>query len=133
MRIKTLIFSAFAILLATLGTVQAQNMKIGFTNVTYVVTLMPESKQVEADLKAYGQQLENQLRSKEQALQQKYKAYQQGGSTMSEAVRADMEREIRSMQEQLVQFQKDAEEELRAKEEKMLEPILEKVDNAIKP
>ena len=40
------------------------NLKIGYTNVDYVLNLLPEAKEIEAELTAYGKQLESQLQSK---------------------------------------------------------------------
>jgi outer membrane protein len=112
-------------------TANAQAPKIGYTSVEYIITQVPESKQIQADLEAYGKQLENQLQSKQKMLQEKYEAYQKGAATMADAIRADKEREIRDLQQQLVDFQKDAEESLLKKENQLLEPLLEKIEKAI--
>lgn len=129
MKLKNIAVIAFIALVSL--TANAQDLKIGYTSVEYIITQIPESKQIQADLEAYGKQLENQLQSKQKALQEKYEVYQKGAATMADAIRADKEREIRDLQQQLVDFQKDAEESLLKKENQLLEPLLEKIEKAI--
>ena len=52
------------------------NLKIGYTNVDYVLNLLPEAKEIEAELSAYGKQLESQLQSKMAEFQEKLNDYQ---------------------------------------------------------
>ena len=42
----------------------SQELKIGYTNVEYILSFLPETKQVQAEVQAYGTQLQNQLQSK---------------------------------------------------------------------
>ncbi len=46
-------------------------VKIGYTNVEYILSKLPEARQIEADLKAYEKLLEAQLESKYQEYQKK--------------------------------------------------------------
>ena len=41
----------------------SQELKIGYTNVEYILSFLPETKQVQAEVQAYGTQLQNQLQS----------------------------------------------------------------------
>jgi outer membrane protein len=87
-------------------------LKIGYTSVEYVLSQMPESKQIESDLKAFSTQLENQLKSKYQEYQTKAEAYQKGASTMTDVVRADKEKELTNMQQSIQEFQRSADQSL---------------------
>lgn len=118
--------------LVMVGSLQAQDLKIGYTNAEYVLSLLPEAKQVEADLKAYESQLQNQLQAKYQEFQTKAADYQQNAASMIEAVRADRERELQGLQEGIQKFQAEAETSLLQKRNQLLEPLVEKVGNAIK-
>lgn len=111
----------------------AQNkpLKIGYTNVDYVVSLMPESKAVESELKTYRDQLESQYNNKVKEFQEKYAAYEKGASTMADVVRADKEKELQNMQAQIEEFQKNAETSIQKKQAALLEPVLDKVQKAI--
>ena len=39
----------------------SQDIKIGYTNVEYILSFLPETKQVQSEVQAYGTQLQNQL------------------------------------------------------------------------
>ena len=64
-------------------------LKIGFTSVEYVLSQMPESKQIESDLKAYGSSAGSPVeKSKQAAFQTKLEAYQKGGAAMTPVVKS---------------------------------------------
>lgn len=127
---KTLMLAAGLMLaLATTAPLMAQ--KIGYTNVDYVLSQMPESKQIEADLKAYSTQLEAQLKSKTTEFQTKLDAYQKGGATMTDLVKADKEKELQTLQSSIQDFQKSADQSLQQKQQQLLKPALDKLQKAI--
>lgn len=128
MKLKFLI--GFFALMAV-GSLQAQEMKVGYTNAEYILSLLPEAKQIEADLKAYETQLQNQLQAKYQEFQTKAGDYQQNAASMIPEVRADKERELQGLQESIQKFQADAETSLLKKRNTLLQPAVEKVGNAI--
>src|ERR1700759_4668313 len=70
--------------------------KVGYTNLDYLISLMPEVKQVESELQAYEKQLSTQLESKYQEYQKKMEEYQKGASSglMSDLVKQDKEKEL---------------------------------------
>lgn len=113
------------------ATAQEKHIRIGYTNVEAIVSQMPESKQIENELKTYKSQLDNQLQAKIKDFQAKYEAYQRGASMMSDVIKADKERELQDMQGQMEEFQKNAEASMQRKQEQLLEPVLTKVQKAI--
>ncbi|WP_317173574.1 OmpH family outer membrane protein [Hymenobacter montanus] len=123
--------------LLTAGTLAATSahaqapLKIGYTDVQYVLAQMPESKQIESDLKAYNSQLESQLKSKTAELEAKYKAYQQGEATMTDLVKADKQKEMQGMQQSIQEFQRSAEQSLQQKQQTLLKPALDKLQKNI--
>jgi outer membrane protein len=106
-------------------------LKIGYTSVEYVLSQMPESKQIESDLKAYSTQLEAQLKSKYSDYQTKAEAYQKGASTMTEVVRADKEKELTGLQNSIQEFQRSADQSLQQKQQTLLKPALDKLQKTI--
>ncbi|WP_151086239.1 OmpH family outer membrane protein [Hymenobacter baengnokdamensis] len=106
-------------------------LKIGFTSVEYVLSQMPESKQIESDLKTYGTQLEAQLKSKQTAFQTKLDAYQKGGAAMTPVVKADTEKELQTMQQGLQEFQQTAQQSMQQKQQTLLRPVLDKIQKNI--
>ena len=58
-------------------TVNAQSqIKIGYTNAEYILSFLPEAKQIESELKDYQKQLSTQMDSKMQEFQTKAQAFQ---------------------------------------------------------
>ena len=127
---KTKLFITLLLVLGTMG-LKAQGVKIGYTNTQYILTLMPEAKQIQSELTAYETQLRNQIQAKIQTFQEKAEAYQRDLPTMTEILRADKERELQALQTQIEQFQRDAEQSLQDKQIELFKPALEKIQNTI--
>lgn len=133
MKKLTLTFAAALVAAASLlapRAAQAQQ-KIGFTSVEYVLSQMPESKQIESDLKAYSGQMEAQLKTKIQEYQTKLKAYQDGGTGMTSVVRADKEKELTTLQQSIQEFQQTAQQSVQQKQQTLLRPALDKIQKNI--
>ena len=128
MKIKLLIC---AFTMVTFGMTIAQELKIGYTNAEYLLGLLPEAKQIEAYLRAYETQLQNQLKAKYQDLQTKIGDYQANEASYNELIKADKQRELTNLQESLQQFQTDAEQSLVTKRNQLLQPAVEKIGTAI--
>ncbi|OFY64739.1 MAG: hypothetical protein A3H98_07450 [Bacteroidetes bacterium RIFCSPLOWO2_02_FULL_36_8] len=113
------------------GFSQSKTLKIGYTNVDYILSLMPESKKIESDIKVYKTQLENQAKEKLKEYQEKLEAYQKGAEMMTDVIKSSKERELMNLQQEIQMFQKDAEESLAKKQQESLEPLLDKIQKAI--
>lgn len=109
-------------------------LKIGYTNVDYIVSLMPEAKKVEEDLIKYKQELENAFKAKYEAYENALKAYSDGvkAGTVSGPGKLQKEKELLIMQEELGKLEKSSESQLAQKQQALLQPVLDKVDKAIK-
>lgn len=116
-------------------TVKAQQaqapLKIGFTNVDYILSQLPEAKQIESEYKAYEAQLQKQLQSKIQEFQQKVEKFQKEAATMAEAVRNDKQEELQNMQASIEKFQRDAEQSLQKKQLDLFQPAYDKIQKTI--
>ncbi len=129
MKIRSLIILG---LLAVGTTAMAQqNLKIGYTNVDYVLSLMPETKQVEAEYNAYQTQIENQLQSKITEFQTKGQEFQQNAATMTDLVRADKQAELQGLQTSIERFQREAQGSLSKKQADLFQPLFDKIGTAI--
>src|SRR5690554_6558437 len=103
MKAKTILS---AIALFCVGFVaQAQDIKIGYTNVEYIMSLMPEMEQIDADIKDYSNQLGAQLQTKSQDFQKQVQSYEQARQTMTEDARSKKEQELQSLQQEIQKFQ----------------------------
>lgn len=122
-----------SLLVGSLNLSLAQSdLKIGYTNVEYILSLMPEAKQIESEYKAFESQLQNQLQAKVQEFQTKGAEYQKNAATMTELIRADKEAELRGLQERIQKFEKEAQNSLSKKQSALFQPVLTKIQTAIK-
>jgi len=131
MRIKLILaLSAFLLICLSL---QAQNgaPKIGYANVEYVLSLLPEAKAIESEFKTYEQQLSNQLQSKIAEFQKKAEEFQREGANMTELVRADRQNELQSLQASIEKFQQEAQASLQNKQLELFQPAYKKITEAI--
>lgn len=125
-----LAIAALTFTTATASLAQAP-LKIGYTSVEYVLSQMPESKQIESQLKDYSTQLKNQLDTKYAEYQTKGEAFQKGAATMPDPVRADKQKELQNMQQSIQEFQQSAETSLQQKQQALLKPALDKLQQTI--
>ena len=106
-------------------------IKTAYANEAFIMSVLPETKQVESNLRAYEKQLKTRLESKMNEFQTKSQGFQQNYDQMSDLEKADTQEELSSLQESLIKFQRDAETSIQEKQEKLLLPVLEKIQNAI--
>jgi len=125
------------VLLVALGfglfTAEAQTapQKIGFADVDYIFTQLPESKAIDAELKSTQTQLKNQIDVKYADFQKKLADYQANLNTMLEAVRANTERELQQMQQNIEKLQADAQTTIQTKQTQLMDPVYKKVAKGI--
>lgn len=124
----------FVLAIGTIAT-QAQtastSSKIGFADVDYIFSQMPEAKQIETELKSTETQLRNQIDARVQEFQKKLADYQANLNTMLDAVRQNTERELTQLQENLQKLQQDAQTTIDNKRSQLMEPVFRKVGKAI--
>lgn len=112
-------------------TSQAQNLKIGYTSVEFIMDLMPEMEQIGADIQDYQTQLQTNIQTKAADFQKQVQAYQQAAATMTETARATKEQELTKIQQDLQKYEQDAQVSYQRKLQELLEPVQTKVINAI--
>lgn len=129
---KAKILSVVVVLMACAVHVSAQeSLKIGYTNADYVLSLLPEAKQIDAELKAYEKQLQNQIQAKYNNLQEKMSDYQANAASWDDLIRTDKEEEIQNLQQSIQKFSTDAETSMNNKRNQLLKPVYEKIGTAI--
>ena len=105
--------------------------KIGYADVDYIFSQMPESKQIDAELKSLQTQLKNQIDAKVAEFQKKYQDYTQNLNTMLDAVRANTERELQQLQQNIEKLQQDSQTTIQNKQNQLMDPVYKKVGKAI--
>ncbi|KPQ09323.1 MAG: beta barrel protein insertion system chaperone Skp [Algoriphagus marincola HL-49] len=129
MKVKV-ILSAVALICAGFAA-QAQELKIGYTNVEFIMDLMPEMEQIGADLQDYQTQLQTNIETKANDFQRQVQTYQQAAQTMTDDARAAKEAELTKLQQDLQKYEQDAQVSYQRKLQELLEPLQTKVINAI--
>ncbi len=113
-------------------TVQAQTLRIGYTNTDYILSKLPESKQIESELKTHRDQLGAQLKSKQAEFERKYQSFIDGQATMTDVLKNDVQTELQALQGSIQKFAQEAERSLQNKQIQLLAPVYEKIDGSIK-
>ncbi|PKV62548.1 OmpH family outer membrane protein [Pontibacter ramchanderi] len=131
-KIKFLVVAFFFISFASFAQTNEQATKIGYANVEEILSKMPERASMQKELEVYGQKLQEQFATKENEYNTKLQAYQKGASTMDKVVREDKERELVNLEQSIQKFQYDAQMSIREKEQSLIQPVLVKIENAIK-
>lgn len=129
MKVKV-ILAAVALLFVGFAA-QAQEVKIGYTSVEFIMDLMPEMEQIGADIQDYQTQLQTNIQTKMNDFQRQVAAYQQAVPTMTEEARGAKEQELGKLEQDLQKYQQDAQVSYQRKLGELLQPVQQKVINAI--
>ena len=130
MKRKILVMIAFVL---TVSVAKAQDTKIGYTFLEFIVYNMPEIEGIQSELETYQTQLTSQVEAKQKEFQTKYSQLQQMAQqpNANQVVLQEKENELISLQENLQKFQAQAQQAYGMKEAEKLNPVYEKVQNAI--
>ncbi len=120
-----------AALILSMSTATIAQQKIGYINSDELLMSMPEAKKADAEISAYAKTFQDQLTAMQKELETKYKAYEAGVKTMTEAMKDVKEKELQDLQNRMQSTQQSAEEKIASKRQEMLKPITEKADAAI--
>lgn len=110
---------------------QTASVKVGYADVDYIFSQLPEAKAIDAELKSTQTQLKNQIDTKYQEFQKKLADYQANLNTMLEAVRTNTERELQQMQQNIEKLQADAQTTIQTKQTQLMDPVYKKVGKGI--
>jgi outer membrane protein len=101
--------------------ISAQNLKFGHINSDELIQSMPEFDSASAKLEIMQVELNN-----------KSEAYTRDSKNLTEIVRQTKEQELMDMNNRIQQFQATAQQQLQEKQAELFQPIMAKVDKAIK-
>ncbi|NVK83337.1 MAG: OmpH family outer membrane protein [Cytophagia bacterium] len=112
---------------------KAQEFKIGYTYLEYIVLSMPEMEAINSELDTYMSQLEAQVQAKQKDIQTKYAALQQMAQqpNANQVVLKEKENEIRTLSDQLEKFSAQADQAFGMKQAEKYNPVYTKVQDAI--
>ena len=121
-------------LLAVVGlgfAVNAQS-KLGHVNSQEILVKMPEYKQAQTKAETFAKELEGSLQSMSGEYQKKLQELQANEATMTNTQRESAIQDIQQLEQRIQSFQVSAQERMQKQEAELLQPIVEKVRNAIK-
>ncbi|HEY9117046.1 MAG TPA: OmpH family outer membrane protein [Roseivirga sp.] len=130
MKRKLLVMAAFLLVVAA---TKAQDFKIGYTYLEFIVFNMPEMEGINSDLDTYQAQLGAQVEGKQKEIQTKYGQLQQMAQqpNANQLVLKERENELISLQDQLQKFTAQAEQAFAMKQAEKYNPVYAKVQEAI--
>lgn len=131
MRKTVLLIVLIAAAFASEAQTQSAATKIGYADVDYIFSQMPDAKRIDTELKSTQTQLKTQIENKAQEFQKKYADYQANSGTMLDAVRQNTERELQQLQQNLEKLQQDAQTTIQNKQTQLMEPVYKTVGKAI--
>lgn len=109
----------------------AQAQKFGYLNSNELLSMMPESIEMQEELQTYAKGLESQLSAMQAEYEKKVVEYQQNETSYTDVIKEDKIREIESIQQRVVEFQKNAQQSLSEKEVELFTPIRDRAMKAI--
>ena len=112
-------------------TTQAQS-KIAHINTQELVSAMPETKQMEEEIKKVAQAYDADYKTQTTALQAKLQKYDQEAATQTDTENQKRALEVEELKKKLQLFASGAQQELQKKQFDLYKPIEEKASNAIK-
>ena len=106
--------------------------KFGRVDLAAIVPNMPEYKEAETNLMAYGQDLQNQLEQIMVEFNTRLADYEKNVSTMTDSIRQLKEQELGQLQQRYQDFQQIAQQDMQRKEAEVMNPIYDKANEAVK-
>ncbi|MBW7936201.1 MAG: OmpH family outer membrane protein [Flavobacteriales bacterium] len=111
--------------------IDVDSKKFGYINSMEILYLMPEINTVQSDLEAYSKELDADYQVMVDDYKKKATEYQKKEKEWSEAVRSVKQDELIEMEQRLQKTQQAFEDELMEKQQKLLAPLISKVEGAI--
>jgi outer membrane protein len=103
--------------------------KIGYISLDYILSQMPEAKQVETELTTTKTQYDNMYQQKVKDFQTKLADYEKNAATMADVIKADKEKELQGLQGQIEEFRQNSSTSLQKKQAQLLQPLLKKIED----
>lgn len=114
------------------GAAQAQEFKIGYTYIDFIVFNMPEMQGINSELTTFRSQLDTQIKAKETTIQTKLaEAQQLAQQNASATLLQEKQNELDKLQQDYQTYAAQAQQSLAAKERDLMNPVFSKVQTAI--
>jgi outer membrane protein len=110
----------------------SQNIKFGHINSDELIQSLPEFDSANVKLEKYRKELINALDLMTVELNNKSETYTKESKNYTDIVKQTKEQELVDMNKRIQEFQNNAQQQLQQKQSELFQPIMGKVDKAIK-
>ena len=114
-----------------IGSMSFAQQKWGHINSNELLKDMPELKKVQSQLEDYSKQLDGQNNEMLTEYQTKVASLNEEGASLAPAIQEVKVKEIQDLEARITDFQNSAGSKLSSKEIEMLQPVMDKIQNAI--
>ncbi|MGX1025168.1 OmpH family outer membrane protein [Psychroflexus sp. MBR-150] len=125
MKIKFLIV---AFILTSMSFAQT---KVGTINTEYIISKMPEFKDVQKKLETYGKTLDDGLKTKYDEYQEKVKNYTEKEATYTEALKKLKQKDIIKLEEDIQKLRTNSSKLLQVRQDELLRPLYNKIGDQV--
>lgn len=126
------IIAVITIVILSVTSLQAQSkIKVGHINSSELLQMMPGKDSAQQVLVTYANALEQQLSMMTKEFETKYQDYLENETKMTQIVKNSKQKELTDLQNRIVEFQEQAQEDLQKKEAELIAPLLKKAQDAI--
>ena len=121
-----------ALILLLIAPISVFAQKFGHIKTQDILTVMPEYTKAQTDLQTMRQQWESEIKVVQDDFQKKFTAFQQEQANLPKNILERRQNDLQQLHERGLQMQQDAQMELEKSWLSMMEPIAQKIDDAIK-
>lgn len=123
--------STLAVLITFSITAQAQ-IKIGYTNPLKILSQMPEVDAIDTEISELVKERDYELTTKADRIQQQFEEFEQNRAGMTESRQRTVMESLRASNQAFEEERMNYMAEIRQKREELMQPVLDKLDAAIK-
>ena len=132
---RTINLSGMLILVLILGTsataIGQNAYKFGHINSQDLMAIMPERDSAQAVLESFALKLEDQLDAMQVEYNKKLQEYLAERDNLTELIKQAKEQDLNDLQTRIQGFQTSAQQEMQKRQGELMQPIVEKAQNAI--
>lgn len=127
--IKKILIAASIAIFA--GQVAVAQTKIGYANPDVIMSQLPEVQKISEEIQMFLDQKDAMLRPKADSLQILFDEYEKVMAALSDAARQNREQELMAKNAEFEELKRKSLEEVQLRQNALIEPIQEKISNAI--
>ena len=119
--------SKFLIIAFVFTSIMSAQTKVGTINTEYIVSKMPEFKEVQKNVQDYSKTLDSGLKEKFDEYQEKVKAYSEKEATYTQALKDLKQKDIMKLEEDIQKLRNNSGKLLQVRQDELLRPLYNKI------